>query len=103
MISLSAAWNRYLSADTKNDSNYVWTDFDVHALIVSDGLHEFSGIVQRTRWQLISSHKTIFHRNAMIVFTECWCLLDDTRTILIRDVRVSDDYEGSIFILRCNA
>ena len=36
----------------------------------------------------------------MVVFTEAWCLMDDTRTVLVSHVSIHEHAEGAILILR---
>lgn len=46
MISLSAAYMSAMLAEAKRPDDYVLTNnLDVHALVIRDGLDEFTGIV----------------------------------------------------------
>ena len=40
--------------------------------------------------------------DAVIVLAKAWCLLNDPRAILVGDVRISDDDECSVLVLRTN-
>ncbi len=65
-----------------------------------DLIGKFSGIVNWARGHFVRSEDTIDDRNTMIVFTECWGLMDDACTIGICDVGVGDDSERLVLELR---
>ena len=72
---------------------------DVLADEVRNLLREAAGVVDGARRHLVRADDAVLHCDTVIVLTEGRCLMDDTSTVLGRDVGVADDAEGAVLVL----
>lgn len=66
---------------------------DVLSSKVRDFLGELSGVIDRARRHFVGPQNAIGNRDAMIIFTKSWSLVDDTSTVRIRNVGVCHNSE----------
>lgn len=62
-------------------------------------LRESPGVVDGARWHLVRADDTVFDSNTVIILTERRRLVDDTSTVLCRDVRIVHHAERPVLKL----
>lgn len=96
---------RFLGIIISNEDSKYGCDvphLDVLSNKVRDLSSEATRVVDRAGRHLFRLYDSMSNRNTMIVFTECWGLVNNTSTIGISDVGVNDDAESLILKLdRC--
>jgi hypothetical protein len=60
---------------------------------------ESTGLVNGTRRDFVLGDDFVCKTDSVIVFSPCWCLVDNTGTSLLGDVVVSQDSECSVLVL----
>lgn len=69
------------------------------ALVLGDLGGESTGLIDGARRDLVVSNDTVGHTDSVIVVTPRGCLVDDTSTSVLGDVRVGQDSERPVLKL----
>jgi hypothetical protein len=76
---------------------------DVDTLVLWDLGCESTSLINGTRRDLVLGDDLVSETDSIIVFSPCWCLVDNTGTSLLGDVVVSQDSECSVLVLMFNS
>lgn len=61
---------------------------------------ELSRVVDGAWWHLVGTKNAMGEGNAVIVFSERWSLMDDTRSAVVRNIGIVENAEGFILVLQ---